>query len=113
MRLVSFWPEQEFVDCFPRAYVSPRQLMPATALIRLNEVTNELMELARASRANKVRSHALVAGRGNTKPQSNTKGMDLDTWQRHAAMRPRRGLPDRRCRRLKGGKRGCEAALQR
>ena len=31
--------------------------MPADALMRLNEVTNELMELARASRANKVRSH--------------------------------------------------------
>ena len=31
--------------------------MPASALIRLNEVTNELMELARASRANKVPFH--------------------------------------------------------
>jgi len=28
--------------------------MPADALIRLNEVINELLELARASRANKV-----------------------------------------------------------
>ncbi|CAL5220425.1 g2438 [Coccomyxa viridis] len=45
---------QEFVDSFPSAFVSPRQLMPATALIRLIKVTNELMELARASRANKV-----------------------------------------------------------
>ena len=69
MRGVNCWPKQEFVDCFPRAYASPRQLMPATALIRLNEVTNELMELARASRANKVRSHTLVAGRGDLMPQ--------------------------------------------
>ncbi len=42
------------MDSFPDAFFSPRQLMPAKALIRLNEVTNELMELARASRANKV-----------------------------------------------------------
>ena len=48
------------MDCFPRAYVSPQHLMPADALIRLNEVTNELMELARASRANKVRSDGTV-----------------------------------------------------
>jgi hypothetical protein len=34
--------------------------MPADALIRLNEVTNELLELARASRANKVRIHAFA-----------------------------------------------------
>lgn len=34
--------------------------MPADALIRLNEVTNELLELARASRANKVRIDAFA-----------------------------------------------------
>lgn len=63
MRLViCCWPKQDFVDCYPRAHVSPRQLMPADALIRLNEVTIELMELARASRANKVRSHIVTSG---------------------------------------------------
>ena len=48
------------MEHFPRPYTSPRQLMPADALIRLNEVTNELLQLARASRANKVRMHAFA-----------------------------------------------------
>ena len=48
--------------------------MPADALVRLNEVTNELMELARASRANKVRSHALVTGLGPTMVQEHVCG---------------------------------------
>ena len=42
------------MDSFPNAHVSPQRLMPADALSRLNEVTNELLELAKASRANKV-----------------------------------------------------------
>lgn len=45
---------QDFVEYYPQAHVSPHRLMPADALIRLNEVINELLELARASRANKV-----------------------------------------------------------
>ena len=48
------------MEHFPRPHASPRQLMPADALIRLNEVTNELLELTRASRANKVRIAAFA-----------------------------------------------------
>ena len=51
---IRFAHTQDFVKCFPQARVAPHRLMPADALIRLNEVTNELLELARASRANKV-----------------------------------------------------------
>ena len=35
--------------------------MPADALVKLDAVTNELLELAKASRANKVRINALTA----------------------------------------------------
>ena len=43
------------MEHFPQAYAAPPQLMPADALVKLDTVTNELLELAKASRANKVR----------------------------------------------------------
>ncbi len=49
------------MEHFPQAYAAPPQLMPADALVKLDAVTNELLELAKASRANKVRMDALTS----------------------------------------------------
>ena len=48
------------MEHFPQAYATPPQLMPAAALVKLDTVTNELLELAKASRANKVRINTLA-----------------------------------------------------
>ena len=48
------------MEHFPQAYAAPPQLMPADALVKLDTVTNELLELAKASRANKVRMNTFA-----------------------------------------------------
>ena len=49
------------MEHFPQADAAPPQLMPADALVKLDTVTDELLELAKASRANKVCMNTLTS----------------------------------------------------